>query len=223
MQSTRDVDEGHVANICQHSRFFVCASCELKDRTTAAGFLFAGDPLFTGAMSVAEKTERDPENGDQENGESSKKSKSGNFLDPMKVFIHNVVKWVGTAEAPCPVTGDFSFTIFPSFCPWVLVNQGIFKQAYVCQSQSQRWCAAPHSVGILLVPLVSQYCSWSPEVNQGSPHHRTMCLSSLVSTERNHESWAQQCCCSSTYGLVDCRSFVIVNQVECSFKWQSPI
>lgn len=108
----RDVDEGHVANICQHSRFSVCASCKLKDRTTAAGFLFAGDPLFTGAMSVAEKTERDPENGDQENGESSKKSKSGNFLDPMKVFIHNVVKWVGTAEAPCSVTGNFSFTNF---------------------------------------------------------------------------------------------------------------
>lgn len=62
---------------------------------TAAGFLFASDPLFTGAMSVVEKTERDPENGDQENGESSKEGKSGNFLDPMKVFIHNLVKWVG--------------------------------------------------------------------------------------------------------------------------------
>lgn len=135
----RDVDEGHVANICQHSRFFcLCVLRELKDRATAAGFLFAGDPLFTGAMSVVEKTERDPENGDQENGESSKKSKSGNFLDPMKVFIHNVVKWVGTAKAPCSVSGDFSFTICPSFCPWALVNQGISKQAYVCQSQSPR-------------------------------------------------------------------------------------
>ena len=79
------------------AEFLFVRPARLKNRT-AAGFLFAGDPLFTGAMSVAEKTERDPENGDQENGESSKNSKSGNFLDPMKVFIHNVVKWVGTAE-----------------------------------------------------------------------------------------------------------------------------
>ena len=164
----RDVDEGHVANICQHSRFSVCASCELKDRTIAAGFLFAGDPLFTGAMSVAEKTERDPENGDQENGESSKKSKSGNFLDPMKVFIHNVVKWVGTAEAPCSVTGNFSFTIF----------------AYVPITESQR-CAAPHSVGMLLVPLVNNII---PEVHQSIKGHHTIVVSQARPNQPQHGS-----------------------------------
>lgn len=73
-----------MVNILPAQHIFVCASC---GRPNCRWLSFAGDTLFTGAMSEAEKTERDPGNGDKENGESGEKSKSGNFLDPMKVFI----------------------------------------------------------------------------------------------------------------------------------------
>lgn len=77
-------------------------------------------------MSVAEKTERNPGSGDKENGESGEKSKSENFLDPMKVFIFSKVG--GYSSAPCSaLNGPLVISasqIFLPFFPWYFLASG---------------------------------------------------------------------------------------------------